>query len=103
MKGVSACDAPAINAKKLEAFVLDRIKQNILTEENLRELVDMTNEEMRVNKRRAVEQLDRLDREARSVDQKLARLYTAFESGRVDIDDLAPRLRGTESRAAGSE
>ena len=93
MKGVSACDAPAINAKKLEAFVLDRIKQNILTEENLRELVDMTNEEMRVNKRRAVEQLDRLDREARSVDQKLARLYTAFESGRVDIDDLAPRLR----------
>ena len=30
------CDGPMINAKKLEAFVMDRIKENILTEENLK-------------------------------------------------------------------
>ncbi len=92
-KGKAVCDGPAINAKKLEAFVVDRIKANILTEDTLRELVDLTNEELRVNQRRAADQLDRLDTEARSVEQKLARLYSALESGKVDIDDLAPRLK----------
>ena len=82
-----------MNAKKLEGFVLDRIKKNILTEENLQQLVELTNEEIRVNKRRATKQLDHLDREARSVEQKLEHVYAALESGKVDIDDLAPRLK----------
>ena len=97
-KGAVVCDGPAINAKKLEAFVLDRIKENILTEENLRELVDLANEELRLYKRRAVSQLDRLNREATSVEQGLAYLYAALESGKVDIDDLAPRLKELRPR-----
>ena len=92
-KGPSVCKGPLMNAKKLEGFVLDRINENILTEENLRQLVELTNEEIRVNKRRATKQLDHLDREARSVDQKLEHVYAALESGKVDIDDLAPRLK----------
>ena len=97
-KGAVVCDGPAINAKKLEAFVLDRIKENILTEENLRELVDLANEELRLYKRRVVSQLDRLNREATSVEQGLAHLYAALESGKVDIDDLAPRLKELRAR-----
>ena len=73
--------------------MVDRIKANILTEETLRELVDLTNEELRVNQRRAANRLDRLDEEARSVEQKLSNLYSALESGKVDVDDLAPRLK----------
>ena len=73
--------------------MLDRIKKNILTEENLQQLVELTNEEIRVNKRRATKQLDHLDREARSVEQKLEHVYAALESGKVDTDDLAPRLK----------
>ncbi len=92
-RGPSVCQGSAMNARKLESFVLDRIKENILTEENLRQLVDLTNEEMRVNKRHAIKQLDYLDKEARSVEQKLEHVYAAVESGRVDIDDLAPRLK----------
>ena len=92
-KGPSVCKGPAMNAKKLEGFVLDRIKENILTGENLRQLVNLTNEEMQVNRRRAINQLDHLEREARTVEQKLEHLYAALESGKVDIDDLAPRLK----------
>ena len=97
-KGATVCDGPAINAKKLEAFVLDRIKENILAEETLRPLVDLANEELRLYRRRAVNQLDRLNREARSVEQGLAHLYAALESGKVDIDDLAPRLKELRAR-----
>ena len=92
-KGAAVCNGPMINAMKLEAFVVDRIKENILTEENLRALVDLVNEELRLHKRRAAEQLDSLNREAKSVKQSLANLYIALESGKVEIDDLAPRLK----------
>ena len=97
-KGAAVCNGPMINAKKLEAFVVDRIKENILTEENLRALVDLVNEELSLYKRRAIEQLDSLNREAKSVEQSLANLYTALESGKVDIDDLAPRLKELRAR-----
>ena len=36
-KGKDVCDAPMVNKEKLEGFVLDRIKDNILTEDNLRQ------------------------------------------------------------------
>ena len=98
MKGAAVCNGPMINAKKLEAFVVDRIKENILTEENLRALVDLVNEELSLYKRRATEQLDSLNREGKSVEQSLANLYTALESGKVDIDDLAPRLKELRAR-----
>ena len=97
-RGTAACDGPMINAKRLEAFVVDRIKENILTEENLRSLIDLVNEELRLYKHRATEQLDGLNREARSVEHSLATLYTSLESGKVDIDDLAPRLKELRAR-----
>ena len=93
MKGSSVCDAPSMNARKLEAFVMDRIKENILTEDNLRQLVELTNEELRSSKGRLERRLERLERETTSVEQKLKRLYAALESGKVDFDDLAPRLK----------
>ena len=93
MKGRTACDAPAMNSRKLETFVMDRIKENILTEESLGQLVHLANEEFGVSRHRAEQQLDRLELESKSVERKLARLYTALESGKVDIDDLAPRLK----------
>ena len=48
MKGRTACDASSINARKLEAFVMDRIKENILTEECLGQLIRLANEELGV-------------------------------------------------------
>ena len=41
---------------------------------------------------------DRLNREAESIEQKLGHVYAALESGSVDIDDLAPRLKELRAR-----
>ena len=61
-------------------------------------LLDLANEELRLYKRRAVSRLDRLNREAESIEQKLGHVYAALESGSVDIDDLAPRLKELRAR-----
>ena len=78
--------------------MLDRIRENILTEETLTQLIDLAEEELSLYKRRAISRLDRLNREAESIEQKLGHVYAALESGTVDIDDLAPRLKELRAR-----
>ncbi len=97
-KGATVCKGSAINAEKLEAFVLDRIRENILTKETLTKLIDLAEEELSLYKRRAISRLDRLNREAESIEEKLGHVYAALESGTVDIDDLAPRLKELRAR-----
>ena len=38
-QGKDACDAPRLNARRFEEFVVEQIRENILTEGNIRELV----------------------------------------------------------------
>ena len=92
-KGKGICDAPMISKGKLEGFVLERIKENILTEENLKQLVNLVNEELCRNSSLYEEQLTQIGHQLGQVGNKLAKLYAALETGKVDIDDLAPRLK----------
>ena len=45
-KGREVCPSPILPRDKVEGFIIDRIKCYILTEENLEELVRLTNEEL---------------------------------------------------------
>jgi len=45
-RGRGLCKTPLLPKDKIESFVVDRIKRYILTEENLEELVRLTNEEL---------------------------------------------------------
>ena len=56
-------------------------------------MVEITNEELRGNRRRAQSELAGVDQSIEAVSHKLTRLYAALEGGKVDLDDLAPRLK----------
>ncbi len=45
-RGAGSCQAHYINSHKFERLVIDRIKEHILTEENLTGLVRLVNEEV---------------------------------------------------------
>ena len=45
-QGQGACDTPRLNAKRFERMIIDNIRENILTESNIRELVKLVNEEL---------------------------------------------------------
>lgn len=45
-RGRGLCNTPLLPKDKIESFVVDRIKRYILTEENLEELVRLTNEDL---------------------------------------------------------
>lgn len=45
-KGSGSCSTHYLNSRKFERLVIDKIKERILTENNLRKLITMVNEEM---------------------------------------------------------
>jgi site-specific DNA recombinase len=69
------------------------VKGKVLTDENLSELVRMVNEEIRLLAGRRRECLEAIEKQLESVNQKLLRLYVALETGKLEIDDLAPKIK----------
>jgi site-specific DNA recombinase len=97
-KGAGSCPACYINGKVFEGAVVDKIKEHILTEENLEELVRQVNEEMDAASLENRERLDTVLSELDDVNQRLARLYDALETSRLELEDLAPRIQELRRR-----
>jgi len=97
-KGARACQARYINSREFEGLVVNKIREHILTEENLRELVRLVNEEMDAASREYQRQLDVVIEEIADVNRRLDRLYDAVETGNLKLDDLAPRIKDLKAR-----
>ena len=92
-KGTGSCPAQYTSSSKLEQVVIRKIKEHILTYENLYELVHLVNEEMDVAANEYRENLNVISREIENVNQRLERLYDALETGSLQLADLAPRIQ----------
>lgn len=92
-KGTGSCPARYTNSSKLEQVVIRKIKEHILTYENLKELVYLVNEEMDAAAGEYREHLDFISREIDNANQRLERLYDALETGSLQLSDLAPRIQ----------
>jgi len=97
-RGRNTCNAPYLNVRKLEAFVAEKIKERILTEDNLRKLVRLVNEELDSMSREYGERLGVIEAELAGVNRRLGRLYDALEMGKVSLDDLSPRIQHLRHR-----
>ena len=100
-KGKGVCNCRLIGKDKLEDFVLERIRENILTDENIRQLVRLVNEELVKNSGLYEEQLSEIGQQLGQAQGRLSKLYAALETGNVDLEDLAPRIK--ELRAQQNE
>ena len=97
-KGSGSCPARYINGKKLEAAVIDKIKEEILIEKNLTELMKIVNEEMDASAAENHEKLATITQAEVDVNRRLERLYNALETGTLQLEDLAPRKKEQRQR-----
>ncbi len=97
-RGKASCKAPRLNARRFEKLVVDKIRSNILTEGNIRELVRLVDEEMDGVAREQREKLESIEGELADVRRWLDRLYRAIETTELDITDIAPRIREHRER-----
>ena len=92
-RGSGACDAPRLNARRFEELVVGRIRENVLTESNIRELVKLVDEEMDGVAREQRQRLETIESELVDVKRRLDRLYNLVETTDLDVDDFKPRIR----------
>jgi len=92
-KGAGACPAHAHSAAKFEKQVVEKIKERILTPENLIELARLVNEEIDSVAVQYHEDLDDIIEEISNTNRRLERLYDALETGKLGLDELAPRIQ----------
>ena len=82
-----------VNQGRLENAVISNIRLRVLTEENITQLVKMVNEEIVSGKDGIEASVKEKEAQITLAKQRLQRLYAAIETGKVDLDDLAPRIR----------
>ena len=97
-RGSGACDAPRLNARRFEEMVVGKIRSNILTEGNIRELVKVVGEEMDGVAREQRKRLETIDSELADVKRRLDRLYNLVETTDLDMADVTPRIRDHRER-----
>ncbi len=97
-KGAGSCPARYLNSQQFEGLVIDKIKANILTTENLSRLVEMVNEEMDSLAAEYHERLNSIIDGIADGQRRLERLYDALETGKIELADLAPRIQQLRQR-----
>ena len=97
-RGKHACATPRLNARSFEEMVVGKIRENVLTESNIRELVKLVDEEMDGIAHQQRQKLDTVESELADVKRRLERLYDLAETTDLDIDDFKPRIKDHRER-----
>lgn len=97
-KGSGACQAKYINAEKFEGLVIEQINNRIFSKDHLINLVRMVNEEVDSTMNSYQSELGLISDAIEDVNHRLERLYDVIETGKLNLDELVPRIRELQSR-----
>ena len=79
-------------------MIVEQIRDNILTESNIRDLVRLVDEEMDGMAREQRQRLETAEEELAEVRRKMDRLWYVVESSDLEINDILPRIREHRER-----
>jgi site-specific DNA recombinase len=92
-QGKDSCNARPLAKEKIEKLVIEQIKARILTRECLEELVRLVNIELDSASSMLNDRMDAIDTELIDVTARLSKLYEVLETGKLNLDDLALRIK----------
>ena len=91
-EGAGTCSARYLNAPKVEEFIVEKIRERILTEETIVELVTLVAEEIDAMAGELSGRLDVVEAELGDVRKRLEKLYEALETSELTLEVLSPRI-----------
>ena len=91
-EGAGTCSARYLNAPRVEDFVVEKIRERILTEETIVELVKLVAEEIDAMAGELSGRLEVIDAELGDVQSRLQRLYEALETSDLTLEVLSSRI-----------
>ena len=97
-RGSGTCKTPRLNAKNFENLIVGEIRENILTESNIRDLVKLLDEEMDGVAREQRERLESIEEELEDVKRKLGRIWHVIETTDIEMADASDRIKEHRER-----
>ena len=97
-KGSGACATPRLNAKRFEGLIVENIRDNILTESNIRDLVKIVDEEMDGVAREQRRRLKVIEEELEEVKRRLGRIWQVIETTDIEMADATDRIKEHRER-----
>ena len=97
-RGKGTCKTPRLNAKSFEKLIVNEIRENVLTESNIRDLVKLLDEEMDGVARDQRERLQNIKEELEDVKKRLARIWNHIETTDTEMADASDRIREHRER-----
>ena len=97
-EGAGACTARYLNAAKVEDLVIQKVRERILTEETITELVTLVAEEIDNLAGEVNGRLTAISAELSDVEGRLENLYQALETRQLPIEALSPRILSLKAR-----
>ena len=97
-RGSGSCQAKYLKTEWFEALVIEMIKRRTLTRKNLVNLVRLVNEETDSVMKAHQNEFSLISNAIADVNHRLERLYDAIETGKLNLDELVPRIRELRSR-----
>ena len=96
--GKDACNTPTLNARRFKELVVAKIRSNVLTKGNIRELVKVVAEEMDGVTREQRKRLETIEDELEDVKKKLGRIWRHIETTDTAMADASDRIREHRER-----
>ena len=98
-EGAGACsNGRYLNATKVEDLVIEKVRERILTEETITELVTLVAEEIDNLAGEVNGRLTAINSELCDVETRLENLYQALETKQLPIEVISPRILALKSR-----
>ena len=97
-EGAGTCEARYLNAPRVEGFIIDKIKERILTDGTITELVTLVAEEIDAMAGEMNGRLKVVWAELADVESRLENLYEALETKQLTMDALSPRILSLRHR-----
>jgi len=91
-EGAGTCSARYLSAPKVEDFIVEKIRERILNEETIVELVTLVAEEIDAIAGEMSGRLEVIEAELEDVRRRLEKLYEAIETSELTLEVLSPRI-----------
>ncbi len=97
-QGEGACSTPRLSAPRFEQLIISQLRDHILTESNIRDLVRLVDEEMDGAAREERQRLETIETELGEVKRRLMRIWEIVETTDIEMADAAERIREHRER-----
>ena len=97
-EGAGTCSARYLNAPRVEEFIVEKIRERILNEETIVELVQLVAEEIDAMAGELSGTLEVVEAELGDVRKRLEKLYEAIETSELTLEVLSPRIMSLRHR-----